>query len=73
MLIIVEDTNDNTPVFTALPTEAVRVREDQEPAVIATLRAEDSDSGAFGQVRKEDRTLKSFQEIASRKLRASEK
>ena len=51
MLIIVEDTNDNTPVFTSLPTEAVRVREDQEPAVIATLRAEDRDSGAFGQVR----------------------
>ena len=50
LLLLVEDTNDNPPVFTSLPSEAVKVRENQEPGTIATFQATDRDSGAFGQV-----------------------
>ena len=51
VLILVEDTNDNSPIFTSLPTESVLVKENQEPGKIATFKANDRDSGAFGQVR----------------------
>ena len=51
MLILVEDTNDNSPIFTSLPTESVLVKENQEPGKVATFKANDRDSGAFGQVR----------------------
>ena len=49
LLILVEDTNDNTPVFTELPP-AVVVQEHQQPGIVAQFRATDKDSGAFGQV-----------------------
>ena len=49
LLILVEDTNDNVPVFTELP-QAVVVQEHQKPGVIARFKATDKDSGAFGQV-----------------------
>ena len=49
LLILVEDINDNVPVFTDIP-HAVVVQEHQEPGVIARFRASDKDSGAFGQV-----------------------
>ena len=53
MLLLVEDANDNSPVFTSLPTP-VEVAEHVAPqpggTVIARFRAEDKDSGAFGQV-----------------------
>ena len=49
LLILVEDTNDNVPVFTELP-HAVVVQEHHKPGVIARFKATDKDSGAFGQV-----------------------
>ena len=49
LLILVEDTNDNIPVFTELPPSVV-IQEHQHPGVIAQFRATDKDSGAFGQV-----------------------
>ena len=49
LLILVEDTNDNIPVFTELPPSVV-IQEHQHPGVIDPFRATDRDSGAFGQV-----------------------
>ena len=49
LLILVEDTNDNVPVFTEVP-HAVVVQEHQQPGVIARFKATDKDSGAFGHV-----------------------
>ena len=49
LLILVEDTNDNIPVFTEVP-HAVVVQEHQQPGVIARFKATDKDSGAFGHV-----------------------
>ena len=34
MLIRVEDTNDNSPIFTSLPTEAVAVKVDRSICII---------------------------------------
>ena len=51
VLILVEDTNDNSPIFTSLPSEAIMVRENQEGGKVASFKASDKDSGAFGQVR----------------------
>ena len=51
VLILVEDTNDNSPIFTSLPSEAILVRENQEGGKVASFKASDKDSGAFGQVR----------------------
>ena len=49
LLILVEDVNDNRPVF--LPHEpTVTVREDSQPRVLAVLQATDRDEGPFGQV-----------------------
>ena len=45
-----EDTNDNSPIFTSLPSEAVVVKENEKPGKVATFKATDRDSGAFGQV-----------------------
>ena len=45
-----EDTNDNSPIFTSLPSEAVTVNENEKPGKVATFKATDRDSGAFGQV-----------------------
>ena len=50
LLILVEDINDNVPVFLYHPP-SVKVREDAEPGtVIGTLSATDADSGIFGRV-----------------------
>jgi cadherin 23 len=62
LLILVEDTNDNIPVFTELPPSVV-IQEHQHPGVIAQFRATDRDSGAFGQV-----GLHSFEEEIFREV-----
>ena len=50
VLILVEDTNDNRPIFTAVPSEAILVKENEAAGTVATFEATDRDSGAFGQV-----------------------
>ena len=50
VLILVEDTNDNRPIFTAVPSEAILVNENEAAGTVATFKATDRDSGAFGQV-----------------------
>ena len=50
LLILVEDANDNPPVFST-PQISVEVAEHVSNLVLATLSASDIDSGAFGQVR----------------------
>ena len=47
LLILVEDTNNNVPVFTELPPPVV-VQEHEHPGVIAQFGATDRDSRAFG-------------------------
>lgn len=50
MLILVEDTNDNPPVFKPYPS-TVSVKENSNPGtVVAILEATDADSGIFGQI-----------------------
>ena len=50
MLLIVEDINDNAPIFRPFRT-AVSIREDAKPGtLIETVEAFDSDEGRFGQV-----------------------
>ena len=49
LLLLVEDTNDNIPVFTELPPVVV-VQEHLQQGVVAQFLATDEDSGAFGQV-----------------------
>lgn len=50
MLLIVEDINDNAPIFRPYRT-AVLIREDAKPGtLIETFEAFDSDEGRFGQV-----------------------
>lgn len=49
LLILVEDINDNTPIFKPHPT-SVTVREDATPSVLVTVEATDLDEGAHGQV-----------------------
>ena len=49
LLILVEDVNDNVPVFQPFPN-TVDVQENDEPDVILTLNATDRDVGAYGQV-----------------------
>lgn len=44
-----EDVNDNIPVFKPYQS-TITLREDAQPAVIATLQATDADEGAYGQV-----------------------
>ncbi|KAF5304330.1 hypothetical protein FQA39_LY09709 [Lamprigera yunnana] len=49
LLILVEDVNDNVPIF--LPyNSTITLREDAKPKIIASLKATDSDEGAYGQV-----------------------
>ncbi|XP_059472366.1 cadherin-23 [Neocloeon triangulifer] len=49
LLIIVEDVNDNAPIFK--PYQAsISVREDSPPRVLAELEATDLDEGPYGQV-----------------------
>ncbi|XP_021707792.1 cadherin-23 isoform X2 [Aedes aegypti] len=49
MLLLVEDINDNEPIFKPY-TSAVEVSEDSKPGIIATVEATDRDEGAYGQV-----------------------
>ncbi|XP_058798620.1 cadherin-23 isoform X2 [Phymastichus coffea] len=49
LLLVVEDTNDNVPLFKSHPT-SLTVREDAHPGVLATVEATDLDEGAHGQV-----------------------
>ena len=51
MLILVEDTNDNPPIFKPYPS-TVSVKENSTPGtVVAILEATDADSGIFGQIK----------------------
>ncbi|KAG8193980.1 hypothetical protein JTE90_013674 [Oedothorax gibbosus] len=49
MLIIVEDVNDNEPLFKSFRS-TISVREDSSPKVLENIEAIDSDAGPFGQV-----------------------
>ena len=49
LVIVVEDVNDNVPVFLPHP-QIVRVKEHSGPAILAKVEAKDRDSGIFGQV-----------------------
>lgn len=49
LLLLVEDVNDNEPIFKPYPT-AISVAEDAAPGVLATVEATDIDEGAYGQV-----------------------
>ncbi|RWS28589.1 cadherin-23-like protein [Leptotrombidium deliense] len=49
MLIIVEDINDNEPVFRPFRT-SITLSEESRPTVIETVEAFDQDEGRFGQV-----------------------
>ncbi|KAI1285640.1 Cadherin-23 [Halotydeus destructor] len=49
MLIIVEDINDEAPVFRPFRT-TIRLSEDASPAIVETVEALDADEGSFGQV-----------------------
>lgn len=49
LLILVEDINDNEPIFRPYQT-AIEVPEDSKPGVLTTLEATDRDEGAYGQV-----------------------
>ncbi|XP_068632323.1 cadherin-23 [Battus philenor] len=48
-LLLVEDVNDNEPVFKSYPP-AITVKEDAAPGILATVEATDLDEGAYGQV-----------------------
>jgi hypothetical protein len=50
LLIIVEDVNDNAPIFKPYQP-SISVREDSPPRVLAELEATDLDEGPYGQVR----------------------
>lgn len=49
MLIIVEDTNDNEPVFRPFKT-TVSMSEDSRPGIVESVEAFDPDEGRFGEV-----------------------
>ncbi|XP_065338722.1 cadherin-23 isoform X2 [Cloeon dipterum] len=49
LLIIVEDVNDNAPIFKPYQP-SITVREDSPPQVLAELEATDLDEGPYGQV-----------------------
>ncbi|OAD57365.1 Cadherin-23 [Eufriesea mexicana] len=49
LLLLVEDINDNVPIFRPHPT-SLTLREDSGPGILATVEATDSDLGAHGQV-----------------------
>ncbi|XP_011499950.1 PREDICTED: cadherin-23 [Ceratosolen solmsi marchali] len=49
LLLLVEDINDNIPVFRPHPT-SLTVREDASPGILLTVEATDLDEGAHGQV-----------------------
>ncbi|XP_071565121.1 cadherin-23 [Temnothorax nylanderi] len=49
LLLLVEDINDNVPVFRPHPT-SLTLREDSRPGILTTVEATDADLGAHGQV-----------------------
>ncbi|KAG7212887.1 hypothetical protein KM043_002239 [Ampulex compressa] len=49
LLLLVEDINDNVPIFRPHPT-SLTVREDSGPGILTTVEATDADLGAHGQV-----------------------
>ena len=49
LLLLVEDINDNVPIFRPHPT-TLTVRENSGPGVLTTVEATDVDEGAHGQV-----------------------
>lgn len=49
LLLLVEDVNDNVPIFRPHPT-SLTLREDSGPSVLTTVEATDADLGAHGQV-----------------------
>lgn len=49
LLLLVEDINDNVPIFKPHPT-TITVREDSNPGILTTVEATDADEGAHGQV-----------------------
>ncbi|XP_063703738.1 LOW QUALITY PROTEIN: cadherin-23 [Culicoides brevitarsis] len=49
LLLIVDDINDNTPIFKPFQS-ALEVPENSPPGIVTTVEATDLDSGAFGQV-----------------------
>lgn len=48
-LLLVEDVNDNEPVFKPY-SSALSVREDSSPSILTAVEATDLDEGAYGQV-----------------------
>ncbi|KAJ8730632.1 hypothetical protein PYW08_002045 [Mythimna loreyi] len=48
-LLLVEDVNDNEPIFKPYPS-AITVKEDATPGILITVEATDLDEGAYGQV-----------------------
>ena len=50
LLIVVEDINDNTPVFEPHTPSIMVMEHSATPLVLTTLTAKDRDSGIFGQV-----------------------
>nr|CAH7720091.1 unnamed protein product [Callosobruchus chinensis] len=49
LLLLVEDVNDNAPIFQPYPP-TISLPEDTPPGVVATLSATDADLGPYGQV-----------------------
>ncbi|XP_018375495.1 PREDICTED: cadherin-23 [Trachymyrmex cornetzi] len=49
LLLLVEDINDNVPIFRPHPT-SLTLREDSRPGILTTVEATDADLGAHGQV-----------------------
>lgn len=49
LLLLVEDINDNVPIFRPHPT-SLTIREDSGPGILTTVEATDADEGAHGQV-----------------------
>nr|XP_022904889.1 cadherin-23 [Onthophagus taurus] len=49
LLILVEDVNDNVPIFKPYQP-SITLREDSKPGMVTTLEATDADEGAYGQV-----------------------
>lgn len=47
--MLVEDVNDNEPVFKPYPS-AITVKENAPPGILLTVEATDLDEGAYGQV-----------------------
>lgn len=52
-LLLVEDINDNSPIF--LPYQStIEIPEDSQPDILTALETVDADEGAYGQVENEN-------------------